>query len=114
MGERYESFDAFWPHYLREHARPQTRAYHYAGTSLVALVAAAAPVTGNYWLLLALPVIGYGFAWAGHMLSERNRPATFRYPLWSLRADWKMWWMWLTGRLGPELEQAGVPARRTA
>jgi hypothetical protein len=106
--ERYRSFKQFWPFYLREHAKRRTRAMHYAGTSLVVLIAAAAAVTSNWWLLVAMPIAGYGFAWASHMAIERNRPATFTYPLWSLAADFRMWWFWLTGRLGPELEAAGV------
>ncbi len=108
-----QSFRAFWPYYLREHARPGTRALHYAGTSLVVALAIWAVLSGTWWLLLALPVAGYGFAWAGHAAVERNRPATFTYPLWSLFADFKMWWMWLTGRIARELEAAGVePANR--
>jgi hypothetical protein len=104
----YKSFREFWPFYLREHSKPRTRAFHYVGTSLVVLIAAAAVVTANWWLLVAMPIAGYGFAWASHAAVERNRPATFTYPLWSLAADFKMWWMWLTGRIGPELEAAGV------
>lgn len=105
---RYRSFAEFWPYYLREHSKPRTRAYHYIGTSLVVALAAGAVVTRNWWLLAALPVAGYGFAWAGHALAEHNRPATFTYPSWSLRADFKMWWLWLTGRIEPELIAAGV------
>lgn len=105
----YQSFRDFWPFYLREHSKPRTRAMHFAGTTLVLLIAAAAAATGNWWLLIAMPVAGYGFAWASHMRIERNRPATFTYPLWSLAADFKMWWLWLTGRLEPELRRAGVP-----
>ena len=67
-----KSFAEFWPFYLREHAKPRTRALHYAGTSLVAALALAALVTGNWLLLIAMPVAGYGFAWASHMLVERN------------------------------------------
>jgi hypothetical protein len=108
----YRTFAEFWPFYLREHAKPRTRALHYAGTSLVVLIAIAALVTGNWWLLIAMPLAGYGFAWASHLAVERNRPATFTYPSWSLAADFKMWWLWLTGRLGPELTKAGVSADR--
>jgi hypothetical protein len=108
---RYRSFEEFWPFYLREHARPATRAFHYAGTSLVVALAVLAVATGNWWLLLAMPVAGYAFAWASHAAVERNRPATFAYPAWSLRADFRMWWLWLTGRLSPELEAAGLQQR---
>jgi hypothetical protein len=111
---RYRSFAEFWPYYLREHSKPGTRAYHYAGTSLVVALAIGAVVTGTWWLLLALPVAGYGFAWAGHALAEHNRPATFTYPSWSLRADFKMWWLWLTGRIEGELIAAGVSTREPA
>lgn len=109
MAERsITSFRDFWPYYLREHARPATRALHYAGTTLVVGIALYALVTGSWLLLAALPVAGYGFAWVAHFMVEKNRPATFTYPLWSLAGDFRMWWMWLTGRLGPELERAGV------
>lgn len=108
MSERYATFAEFWPFYLREHSRPQTRALHYFGTTLVVLMAIVAIVTGPLILLLALPVAGYFFAWIAHFGVEKNRPATFTYPLWSLIADFKMWWLWLTGRLGPELRKAGV------
>ena len=109
---RYESFRDFWPFYLREHSRPATRALHYAGTSLVLAIATVALVTGQWLLLVALPIAGYGFAWASHAAVERNRPATFTYPTWSLAADFRMYWLWLTGRLGRELEAAGVdPAK---
>lgn len=109
---RYRSFGEFWPFYLREHSRPTTRALHYAGTSLVLLIALAAVASGRWALLIALPLAGYGFAWASHAAVERNRPATFTYPAWSLAADFRMYFLWLSGRLGPELERAGVSQTR--
>ncbi|RST29827.1 DUF962 domain-containing protein [Sphingomonas ginkgonis] len=111
MTGRIRSFADFWPFYLREHASPRTRALHYAGTSLVVAITLAALATGRTGLLIALPVAGYGFAWAAHFLVEKNRPATFTHPLWSLAADFRMWGLWLTRRLGPELERAGVTRR---
>lgn len=106
---RYKSFSAFWPHYLREHSRPATRRLHYAGTGLVLAFAAAALASGDWRLFAAVPLAGYGFAWVSHAAVERNRPATFTYPLWSLAADFRMAWLWATGRLDSELADAGVP-----
>lgn len=108
MDDRCRSFAAFWPFYLREHARPATRALHYLGTALVIALIVVSVVRGAWALLAAVPVAGYGLAWLAHFGVERNRPATFAYPLWSLYADFRMFGLWATGRLGPELTRAGV------
>ena len=109
MAEKeYESFSDFWPFYLREHSLPRTRMLHYVGTSLVVGLAVFGVLTANWWVLIALPLAGYFFAWIAHFTVEKNRPATFTYPLWSLAADFRMWWLWLTGRLRPHLRKAGV------
>jgi hypothetical protein len=105
------SFAEFWPLYLREHARPATRALHYVGTTLVILCFAGGLITGHALLFWLMPVAGYGFAWLAHFRVERNRPATFRHPLWSLAADFVMYGCWISGRLGPELARAGVARR---
>ena len=111
---RSRSFSAFWLFYLREHARPATRALHYLGTSLVFVFGLAGIVTGNVVLFWAMPLAGYLFAWIAHLAIERNRPATFTHPLWSLIADFRMWGLWITGRLGAELARAGVAAHQRA
>jgi hypothetical protein len=64
----------------------------------VLVVLAVAIVTLNPWWLLAMPLVGYGFAWVGHFFFEKNRPATFQYPLWSLMGDWRMFWETVSGK----------------
>jgi hypothetical protein len=102
------TFAEFWPFYLREHSRRATRSLHLCGTTLsLLLLASAAALHSGGFVLLAL-LSGYGFAWVGHFFVEHNRPATFKHPLWSFAADWKMWALAITGRLVPELNRAGV------
>jgi hypothetical protein len=106
MSERIQSFAAFWPYYLSEHSRPGTRTLHFLGTTLAICLAVAAVLTGRWLLLLGALLCGYAFAWVGHFFVEHNRPATFRYPLWSFAGDFRMWWSTLTGRLPSELQRA--------
>lgn len=103
-----QTYADFWPYYLREHARPATRAWHYVGTAVAIAVLLVVLVTQRWALLPLVLISGYLFAWLSHALIERNKPATFTYPLWSLMSDFRMLFCFLTGRMGRELEKAGV------
>jgi hypothetical protein len=93
--ERIQTYAEFWPFYLREHSDPTNRWFHFAGTTAVLLLGATALATANPWLVPLIPVAGYGPAWIGHFFIEKNRPASFKYPLWSLISDFRMYaWMW--------------------
>lgn len=96
--ERITSFKAFYPHYLSEHRNKTSRRLHFVGTLLVFITLFYGIAMSQYHLLwLCLP-LGYGFAWVGHFFFEKNKPATFRYPLWSLASDFKLFFEILTGK----------------
>lgn len=99
METRYQTFKEFYPFYLQEHANSTCRRLHFVGSSIVLLLLAVVMITGELKLLWLLPVVGYGFAWVGHFFFEHNRPATFKYPLFSLMGDWVMFRDMLTGRI---------------
>jgi hypothetical protein len=100
MAERqFKSFSEFWPYYLAEHSRPATRLLHYIGSLAGIAVIVALVAVGKWWLFPIAFVPGYAMAWIGHFFVEKNRPATFTYPLWSFMGDWKMLGLMLTGRL---------------
>ncbi|ACL96731.3 Mpo1-like protein [Caulobacter vibrioides] len=94
---RYKSFAAFYPFYMTEHANPVSRRLHVVGTSLV-IVCLVLGVFRDWRFFIAAPVIGYGFAWIGHFVFEKNRPATFKYPVYSLMGDFRLWFETVTGR----------------
>jgi hypothetical protein len=108
MTEPITSYREFWPYYLREHAKPKTRAVHFAGTVLATVALLAMIVTGRLWLIPAALALGYGPAWFSHFFIEKNRPATFTYPLWSLISDYRMALGWLSGELANDLSKAGI------
>ncbi len=96
---RYSSFREFYPFYLGEHSNRICRRLHFIGSTLVlATVVLALGTRDARWLWLA-PLFGYGFAWIGHIVFEKNRPATFSHPLYSFAGDWVMFLGVLRGRV---------------
>jgi len=106
------TYSEFWLFYLREHSRRETRQYHYAGTAAAILLFVAMLYTGNILLFVLALFAGYGPAWYAHFKVEKNRPATFRYPIWSLVSDFRMFGLWFFGRLKKELHKANLSSRR--
>lgn len=95
----YPSFGEFYPFYLSEHGDRINRRLHFIGSTLVVAAVLLVVLTGQLrWLWLA-PLAGYGFAWAGHYVYEKNRPATFKHPLYSLLGDWVMYGQMLRGKI---------------
>lgn len=108
--ERYADFHSFWVFYLSEHQKPGCRALHYVATTLgLLLILRAIVLTSLNCALCALPA-AYAIAWFAHLVIERNRPATWRYPLWSFRAEFKMFRLALNGKLGCELGRLLPPS----
>ncbi len=98
----FTSFADFWPYYVCEHSRPETRAMHFTGTlTIIPLLLGAIFISS--WLIVLVPISAYGFAWASHLFLEKNRPATFSYPLWSLAGDLKMFWLMCRGKMQVEV-----------
>lgn len=95
----YNSFQEFYPFYLAEHSDRTCRRLHFIGSVLVLTMLAYIILTASWLLLITLPIIGYGFAWVGHFVFEKNKPATFKYPLYSFMGDWVMFKDILTGKI---------------
>lgn len=98
MKDNFQSFREFYPFYLSEHKNPVCRLLHFIGTGLIIIVLLGILLTHRWWFLLILPFIGYSFAWVGHFFFEKNRPATFTHPWYSLLGDWVMFGEILLGR----------------
>lgn len=95
----YSSFAEFYPFYLNEHRNRSCRRLHFVGSTLVLAVLVLAVLSGQLRWLWLMPLIGYGFAWIGHFAFEKNRPATFKHPLYSLAGDWVMYGQMLRGKI---------------
>ncbi|WP_407925750.1 Mpo1-like protein [Chengkuizengella marina] len=103
--KNFNSFKDFWPFYLQQHSKRATRAWHFVGTSFVFVCIIISFLFMNFWYLLGAPIIAYSFAWISHFFIEGNKPATFGHPLWSLRADFQMFYYVLTGSLKEQLDK---------
>jgi hypothetical protein len=114
MNGQFSSLDEFWPFYLAQHLNPNTRRLHFVGTTAGLILVALAPFLREPRFLLAAVAAAYGCAWVGHFFFERNRPATFKHPLLSLRADFRMYRLMWTGGLDAEVRKrtAGIHAFR--
>ncbi|GLX77294.1 membrane protein [Thalassotalea insulae] len=99
MAKQYQSFAEFYPFYLSQHQNRICRRLHFTGSLLVLVIIAFYLIQAQYKLLLLLPLIGYGFAWVGHFFFEKNQPATFTYPIYSLIGDWVMFKDILLGKV---------------
>ena len=97
--ERFQSFEEFYPFYITEHQNKTSRTLHFIGTFIVLILVGYfifSQKEAKFWI--AVPLVGYGFAWVGHAFFEKNKPATFKYPLWSLRGDFKLFFEILLGK----------------
>lgn len=103
--QRFKSFEEFWPFYVLEHSNKTNRILHFVGTSAALTILGAAAIKKKPGMIPLALVAGYGCAWVGHFLVEGNRPATFKYPLWSLMGDFKMWSKMVRGKMDREVER---------
>ena len=99
-----QSFTDFWPDYVRAHTRERTRVLHAIG-SVLAVVMLGLAFAINLWFLIAVPFVGYAFAWYAHFFVEHNKPATFGHPFYSLAADYRMLFLMMAGRMDAEVER---------
>jgi len=96
--KRIATLKEFYPFYLREHLNSTSRVLHFIGTSLVILLIPIAIYLKDANYLILIPFVGYGFAWVGHFFFEKNKPATFKYPAFSLASDFMLFWDLLRGK----------------
>mgnify|MGYP000067034822 CR=1 FL=1 len=97
--KEFSSFKEFYPFYLSEHSNKISRRLHYIGSSAVLVFLGYALASQQFILLFLLPLLGYGPAWVGHFFFQKNKPATFKYPIYSFMGDWVMLKDGLLGRI---------------
>ncbi len=103
MSQKFQTYDEFFHFYLQQHSDPRNRILHALGTTLGVGVVLGALILGHPWYALLFFPIGYGCAWIGHFVLEKNKPATFGHPFWSFISDFRMLGLMLTGRLASHM-----------
>jgi hypothetical protein len=112
MSKKFRTFDEFFLFYLRQHSSHGNRMLHFLGTTVGLVMTIATMVLGHPWLALLWIPVGYAFSWAGHLLVEGNRPATWGHPGWSLLCDFRMLGLMITGRLNAWMANAHAAESR--
>ena len=114
MHRRFATFDDFFLYYLRQHREPQNRVLHACGTALGVLIVIFSFALHHPWFALLFLPVAYSFAWFGHLVVERNHPATWEYPWWSFIADFRMLRLMVTGQLDSWLTKADDSEKKLA
>lgn len=102
---RIENYSQFWEFYVQEHSKPMTRLFHFIGTLIASLLFLIILWKGLWYYFPICLLVGYGFAWFSHFFIEKNKPATFKYPLWSFISDYKMMFLMLSGKMDKEVKR---------
>jgi len=110
----FQTYDEFFVFYLTQHSHPINRAFHYVGTVTAVSFFIWSLASGNWKFAPLAVVIGYGCAWTGHFGFEKNKPATFGHPGWSFISDFRMLFLFVTGRLRPALDAAIHPDQKAS
>jgi hypothetical protein len=97
--DRIETYDEFWKFYLRQHSHPTTKLVHALGLALALIGMVWGAFQGQWWMVPGAVIVGYAMLWTSHFLIEHNLPATWSYPLWSLKSEFRMVGLWLSNRL---------------
>ena len=106
------NYTEFWDYYVREHSKPMTRVLHFVGTSLGIVLLIWFVAIGRWYFFPLFFAVGYAFSWFGHFVVEKNKPATFKYPVWSFMSDFKMMWYMVTGRMAAEVDRVTARSSR--